>query len=426
MASEIINQSNGKCDLVSWREVIRENFPDLLIAAELALCLPAQLQLRDIRNCFALVLTGQSSIGKTIVIDFFRGINEISYLSDSFTPSSFLSHAAKISKKNLGEIDLLPRIRRKVMLVPDLAPLFSLREDDLVRSLGVLTRVLDGQGLSTDSGQHGRRSLEGDYLFMMLAATTPVTRRVWKAMSTLGPRLFFYWLPKKDKGVEELAQQNRDINWSDKVDLCRGATRKLLMRRKEQYPEGISWDKSGDSMEHLKAIAQMARLLSRLRAKIEMEDDGEKRECCAFEAPDRINQCLYNLARAHAVLDGRQQLIEEDLFWPLQIALNSAPEQRVQLLSGLLTHEGAIRTSEVGSLLGITTPALHTHMGRMCTIGLCEESKINGENAIRLKEEFRWFLGDECLQILYSATSEKLKGALSESDLVPPLAPSPC
>jgi len=40
-----------------------------------------------------------------------------------------------------------------------LAPIFSGREDVLRQRLSIMTRVLDGQGLQTDTGAHGRRGL---------------------------------------------------------------------------------------------------------------------------------------------------------------------------------------------------------------------------------------------------------------------------
>jgi hypothetical protein len=42
---------------------------------------------------------------------------------DDFTPASFVSHAANRKKSQLESIDLLPRVKDKVMLTKELAPL---------------------------------------------------------------------------------------------------------------------------------------------------------------------------------------------------------------------------------------------------------------------------------------------------------------
>jgi hypothetical protein len=46
---------------------------------------------------------------------------------------SFVSHSASARRSKLGEIDLLPRIRHK-LFDPELAPLFGLRNEDLLES----------------------------------------------------------------------------------------------------------------------------------------------------------------------------------------------------------------------------------------------------------------------------------------------------
>ena len=153
-----------------WRTAIRENFPSLLSPAEACASVIAQLLLNDVSNPFALALVDVPSSGKTITLNFFDGTPELTYTTDNFTPASFVSHASNVQPKELGNVDLLPRIRFHMLIVRELGSIFGAKDDDLIKSLGLLTRVLDGEGLETDSGVHGRRGYKGDYLFMLLAA----------------------------------------------------------------------------------------------------------------------------------------------------------------------------------------------------------------------------------------------------------------
>jgi len=178
-------------EIEEWRQTINSNFPELIFAAEVGLSVIVQLLIKDITNPFGLVYIDVPSSGKTITLNFFTGVEELIYGTDNFTPASFVSHAANVKRDELEKIDLLPRIRYKVLLVRDLAPIFGEREEDLRKSLSILTRVFDGEGLQTDSGIHGRRGYSGDYLFMFLAASTPISLKTWKAMSNFGSRLFF-------------------------------------------------------------------------------------------------------------------------------------------------------------------------------------------------------------------------------------------
>jgi hypothetical protein len=50
------------------------------------------------------------------------GQHPLVYVSDNFTPASFVSQAANRSSKNLAKVDLLPRPRNKVLLTAELAP----------------------------------------------------------------------------------------------------------------------------------------------------------------------------------------------------------------------------------------------------------------------------------------------------------------
>ena len=70
------------------------------------------------------------------------------YYTDNFTPSALVSHNAGASKEQLAEIDMLPHWKNKFVLLPEMAPIFTKREEDLMHLLGILTRFLDGQGYS--------------------------------------------------------------------------------------------------------------------------------------------------------------------------------------------------------------------------------------------------------------------------------------
>lgn len=397
-----------------WKEVIDRHFPVLLPAAEAGLSLVCQLLIRDITNCGALVLVDVPSTGKTIAINFFDGIEEITYSSDSFTPASFVSNAAKVSKKRLAKIDLLPRIRRRMFMVRDMATIFSEREDDLLKNLGTLTRVLDGEGLATDTGVHGRRRLRGDYVFMFLAASTPLPMRVWKAMGTLGPRLFFLGLHTPDKQEHELAEQLRKTPYKQKEAECQKMTRDFLYSLWRKYPQGVTWEKENDPLSALVIISRCAMLLARLRGQVKVwkSDDDKTGENIGFtipiiEKPDRVNQCLYNYARGHALAMGRTNIADEDMALVIRLTFDSAPGHRASLFRELIRHNGELRTSEIEEFLHCSNPTALKEMKAFVLLGICDEIEGNvveleASNKIRLKNDLQWFLSDECRRFLAS------------------------
>jgi hypothetical protein len=364
-----------------WQAVIKDNFPDLLFPAEISLAILAQLLITDITNPFALVLVDVPASGKTITINFFDGIEELTYSTDKFTPASFVSSAANVAKEDLADVDLLPRIQYKMFLIRDFATIFSKREDDLNEILGILTRVLDGEGLSLDSGIHGQREYKGEYLFMILAASTPIPPRVWKMMGNLGSRLFFLNMHTKEKSEQQLIGQLINATYKEKEADCREVTKNFLYSLWSKYPQGIEWDRTQDDPELILIIVYSSKLLARLRGVINVYKDrganGEEYDFTkpVIEKPDRINQALYNLARGHALAQGRIQIVRDDLKPVIELAIDSASVIRSELFRALLDCKGAMSTSKVMEVLNCSRPTALKEMEALRVLGICHQSQ---------------------------------------------------
>ncbi|EKD67324.1 MAG: hypothetical protein ACD_48C00479G0004 [uncultured bacterium] len=395
-----------------WRCVIEKNFPELMFPAELCVSIVCQILVHEIANPFAMVLIGVPSGGKTICLNFFDAIEELTYATDKFTPASFVSNASNVAREKLSDIDLLPRIKNKAFLIRDLATLFSKRDDDLNECLGILTRVLDGEGLSTDTGIHGRRNITGEYVFMMIAASTPMPGRIWKMMGSLGSRLFFYSMKSKEKNVDELVQQNKNTAFKEKERECRKATRNLLYTLWKENEEGIKWNREGDSDEVLGTIARCAKLLAKLRGVVSVwkdnkygQDDNFEFTPQNIENPDRLNVLFYNLCRGHAVAVGRKQVNEDDLRLMIELAIDSAPPIRTRLFREIINHDGKMTTTQVEMRLKCSKPIALKEMKTLEALGVCKLiHSPNGsvgkpEIRIEFQPDFKWFLSNECYRI---------------------------
>ncbi len=398
-------------DKSDWDKIIKDNFPDLWPVADIALAGVGQLLLKDIVNPFGLILVDKPSSGKTIVLNFFSELEELVYPVDNFSPASLVTHASNKARSELNNIDMLPKIKDKVLLVRDLAPIFAKRDEDLMANMGPLTRVFDGEGLETASGVHGKRGYKGTYMFTFLAASTPIRPKVWKTMSTLGSRLFFVNVGSKEKSLDTLADQLLSKSFKVKEKECREATANLIRTMWQKYPKGIKWDASKTPRKVVLNISRIAVMLARFRGNVsvwpisESQDFGKKKDKFNHtmpedERPDRINQILYNQARGHAIMCGRDKLIGSDIKTVLQLALESAPYHRTKIFKALIANNGKIDTDQVMNLFNCSTPTAHKEMEYLVTLKLANKTEYGSREAgefvtkhiISLKPEFRWLL----------------------------------
>src|SRR5215471_3678349 len=142
--------------------IVQKYFPGLHNCVKAILSVIGAMSLKDRTRPLTLILETPSGYGKTAVLQMTFPNSKckwvsLIYRSDSFTTKAFVSHAANVKRAQLDKNDLLPKLKGKVLVTKELAPIFRGREDDLVERFSILISVLDGQGFTSDSGTHGRR-----------------------------------------------------------------------------------------------------------------------------------------------------------------------------------------------------------------------------------------------------------------------------
>jgi DNA-binding transcriptional MerR regulator len=387
-----------------WQTVISSNFPYLWPYAEACASTVAVLLIKDTQP-LALVLQGAPSGGKTTTLDFFKGF-PFSHSTDKFTPRAFVSHVAQKSEAELKKIDLLPRLKGRVLITPDLTTLFGTKADELKETFSILTRVLDGRGLTIDSGVYGARGYDGDYMFTWIGATTPIPHSVWDLFGNLGARMYFMQIVKKNKSNQSYIVDLKQKNYRKKVDECNQATLRFLKGIWRE--ERMDWDSSRDADCIIEKIVGLAKLVTRLRGKINVvvkEEYGVEKTFNSepiIEEPERCIQALYALMRGHALIQGRTQVDNADLPVIIDVALSSAPWDRVNAFAYLLTRDSVSTKDLMIDLKCSRTKAIRT----MKTLELLELVDLEGEPfstsggeqtgyVMRLKSEFSWFKSAE-------------------------------
>ena len=183
-------QSNVAENYSKLRRVTMKYYPEAWQLLEFCLAVKSILNIEGVTLPLMGVLLAALASMKTMIIQLFRKYPN-SFYTDSFTPNSIVSHNSALTEEQLQEIDMLPKMKDKVFLTPELAPIFTAKEDELQRILGMITRILDGHGFANDSGAHGHRKY-GDTMFVWIGAAVEIPYRVWKVLGNLGHKIYFF------------------------------------------------------------------------------------------------------------------------------------------------------------------------------------------------------------------------------------------
>ena len=417
------------------RLLIEEHFPGLWPAVDAGLAVCATLLLKDNSNPVALIYVGGPSSSKTTVADMFAdaavevtGMDEagqgeehpLIYVSDSFTPPSFVSQAANVKAKQLAKVDLLPRIRHKVLVTPELAPIFRGKEDDLVNQFKIISRVLDGRGLMTDSGTHGRRGYRGDYLFAWIGATTPFEPKVWRVMAQLGSRLTFLTMDERSQvTVNDLVTSGEGPSYAERLRACAAVVGRFLTLLFEMHGgvRSVDWDVTADPLPIREWIARLATLLAAMRSEPvkETEDGGRIGYTPAKqEGPHRANAVLGNLARGHALAHGRTQLTEDDLPLVARVTVSSMPSDASRLFKALVDRGGeALTVSEAQVALGVKHHGTaQVALRALAARGVVEFSEPEyGPHEAQFRPEWAWCASPQ-FQALLAGDLSKIGGCV--------------
>jgi hypothetical protein len=420
------------------RETTFKNFSDVWQAIEFTLSVKNVLHIKGNTLPFAGTILGQPSSSKTLALEMLRKIS-MTFYTDSFTAKSFVSHNTAVSKDQLVKIDMLPKIKNKLFLTPELAPLFSARDEDLLNVLGIVTRILDGHGYESDTGAYGHRGYNENIMFTWVGAAVEIPYKVYKHLGTLGPKLYFFRMSSRKKNESELLNDLRFgnfnlnktkveealidyLNWFDFCPI--GSIESNILK--------IPAEHERHEEEALRCIIKLGKTLSHLRgAVITWETKGTQGSDYSYappiiENPDRAITCLRNLAIGHAFISGRSHITMEDIPILIKVVLSTAPVDRFKVFDLLLERQGELNTRTLLRDLDFSRPTALRTMTELKVLGLVNMKKEDEEIpnsilSIKLKEEFDWFLSEEFKKLRGGFIPEKFETECKEKNIPPTL-----
>jgi hypothetical protein len=406
------------------KKVAGKNFPNLWDSLEFELAVRNILHISNCTLPFAGIVLGSPSSMKTLGIELFRDTKHTFY-SDNFSAKSFVTHSTAVKRESLSQIDLLPKIKNKLFLTPELSPTFAKKDEELIELLGILIRILDGKGYESDTGAQGHRGYSGEHMFVWIGAAVEISRKVHKYLSTLGPKLYFFRIPKSQRSEDQYYDQIKGkqfqvkvremqnkleeyLEWFNRCPLKEtGANDKVNGKddvSKVSLPLKIEWDETKDEEKAIRIIIKLANLLSPLRGILQTWETKESQgteysySLPIIEEPDRAITQLRNLARGAALTHGRNYVTTDDIPLVIKVVLSTASIERVRILDLLLNAKGKLSTSQIEYSLNISPPTAKRTMAEFKGLGIVDMTEgeyENSEKTIELKPKFSWFLSQE-------------------------------
>ncbi|MFB6185609.1 MAG: hypothetical protein ABEI86_01925 [Halobacteriaceae archaeon] len=338
-----------------------------------------------------LVIVGPSSSGKTTVLEFIEGDNDMVYRSDDVTPSAFVSHDASKEEDELADIDLIPRIKQKTLLSRDMATWFAGEQEDIRKRMSIMTNLLDGDGYTRDSGTHGKRGYTGrKFRFNYIGASTPLPTRAWKVMGNVGARLVFY----EKNGQTDVGKVVDDLmegsDYHEKLRKCQSAVGGFLQDL---------WDETGGFGAIEAVTPESEKVKQILEYLIKIVRRGRSiltGDSTIIEGPQRIGATLLDIAKGHALLEGRTTLRVEDMEVCARIALSTMHQKRRKITRALLNpdNDGVLVAKDVEKATGVSRPTAHTRMELLDTLGFGRYHEREGDDretkTVTLNPELEW------------------------------------
>lgn len=392
-------QGSDQYALSEVQETVVKNFDDAQWhLTEAILSTHATLFIDGIQNCTGLIVVGKSGAGKTTALKFFQGLDEQFYRSDEVTPASFVSHDASLTDAELAEVDLLPRIQHKSLLCRDMETWFSGNEEGIRTTMSRMTHLMDGEGLTRDSGSHGQRGYQGDLRFSFIGASTPLAPRAWRVMGNAGYRFVFYYKESRPSDRAVLKENLfGESNYGEQVRECNEVVQAFLERLWELHGGycGVPDSDISISDDAQEAIAYLAHVVKFCRATLTYNKD-EDGPTVSREDPHRVGSVLRDIAKGRALLEERTTVSVDDVAVSARIALSTMPDKRRPVVRALLdpNSDGQLLRNEVEGVLGVSKPTAITRMKLLDTLGIADFTEVEddgrGTKQIELKDEFKW------------------------------------
>lgn len=406
-------------------------------AIKVGLASAIQMRMDEETRPFTILFNGNTT-NREIILNSFKKIPDNVYLN-SFTPKSFVTHSARHSTRELKDIDLLPKIRNNVMITPNVDSVFSGNKPTVNDSITMLDVVLEGNGYESHSAVHGVRGYAEKCNFVWLGTINQISKRVFDAIVRMNNKPLFFKLDDRELEMSSMDEMLNSLNEEKNslgVEIIRsveelwGVISELFSNKKKR----IRWDSNKDNNETRQVIVNLSIFLRDFRAYLPTQNTAESTSGGTnynFGLPikedlKRLSKTLYNLARGHAIIHGRNYITTDDLEIIIHVVMSSIPKDRLELFEVLFSNKGVADTIQIEKCLLISKTTALKEMEKLRILGIVDNCKVDGKSkptsSIEIKSEYGWILEDEFktylkeIILIHTVDNSKLSNIINNKD----------
>lgn len=354
---------------------IERYFPHLKIPSKVCISTVGTLCLKDPFGCPLIVLKGKAASGKTTLLSILGDTG-----LDIFLDRDEVTAAGFVSMRRYGGEDFLLKMKDKIVIIREGAAMFTGRKDEIRKKIARLTAITNGDGYLAEGGLQGTSGDRGKYRFGILTATTVFDTAVTNAMMEIGPRLLVVEVPEVEKFVTTYQTAKAE---------CKEAIKLLISEVVNQFGLRAVTPKFDERAEEL--LGRCSKLLTKLRTYL--PDDEFEASRGDNESPARIRGLLYDLSAGHAIVQGRDIVLKEDLLVIPPLIVASAPYRRVAV-ARLLARNTKVDANLVEKACKVSHPTALDALKEVERLGLAVSQKTShGKLTFTLHPEWQW-IGD--------------------------------
>ena len=339
--------------LAEWLEIKDWEAVNIVMATAAALYLPG--------DPVWTIVVGPSGGGKTELLMSFTGSEDVQLLS-SLTSHTLLSGLQ--GKKNQ---DLLFRLDKKLLLIKDLSPLFSMQPDQMREIMSQLRDAFDGDVVR--SWGSGKETAYWRGSFGLLSASTIAIEGKWKFFAELGERFL-----RVDLEVDAAVLVAAALDSSGGESEMRPALKQAGCQFMNHCKEISAHYEHTTEPAVIDRIAALATMTAIARTPVQRDRYHQITHLPQPEIGSRLGKQLLRLAQSSAFIHGRERITDDDYELLLRVARDCIPNRRRAVLGARLA--GLTTAAEIGEQIGLARQTVSQDIEDLKLLGALDGSLL--------------------------------------------------